>query len=124
MGSHEKLLKNQLYIIEIDLSSAHGCAVDFSFNYNTKMEEEYNNAEVGEENPYEDYMVSLNDSVDTAITLMTGRIKTRLAFLEIAGADKENIEKSKKKWTEDILSFLVDKGSFSKESKESLLEIL
>jgi hypothetical protein len=88
------------------------------------MEEYNNNVEVGEENPYEDYMVSLEDSVDTAVTLMTGRIRTRMAFLEIAGAQKEKLEASKKKWIGDILEFLTDKGVFSKASKESLLEIL
>lgn len=88
------------------------------------MEEYNNNAEVGEENPYEDYMVDLNDSADTAVSLMTGRIKTRLAFLEQFGATKEKLDNSKKKWIGDILEFLVDKGVFSKASKESLLEIL
>lgn len=85
---------------------------------------EYNNNETVGENPYEDYMVSLEDSVDTAITLMTGRIKTRLAFLEIAGASEEDLAKSKRKWLGDILEFLVDKGTISKESKESLLGVL
>lgn len=91
------------------------------------MEETYNNNEaMGEDtdNHYEDYMVSLADSVDTAVTLMTGRIKTRLAFLEQFGSSKDKLEISRKKWIGDILSFLVDKGVFSKESKESLLEIL
>jgi hypothetical protein len=89
------------------------------------MEEEYNNnMEVEEENPYEDYMVSLNDSVDTAITLMVGRIKTRLSFLDIAGASKEDLDKSKKRWIGDILSFMVDKGIISTVAKAALLEIL
>lgn len=90
------------------------------------MEETYNNNEaMGEDNNhYEDYMVSLNDSVDTAVPLMVNRIKTRLSFLSQFGSSEEELEISRKKWIGDILSFLVDKGVFSKESKESLLEIL
>lgn len=87
------------------------------------MTEYNNNTEVGE-NPYEDYMVSLNDTIDTAILVMTGRIKTRLSFLEVMGVTKDDIDKSRKKWTEDIISFMVDKGVFSNEAKASLLEIL
>lgn len=87
------------------------------------MTEYNNNTEVGE-NPYEDYMVSLNDTIDTAMLVMTGRIKTRLAFLEIAGASKEKLEASKKKWLEDVFTFMVDKGAISEDSKESLLELL
>lgn len=87
------------------------------------MEEYNNNVEVGE-NPYEDYMVSLDDTVDTAVIVMSNRIKTRLAFLEIAGASKEKQDESKNKWIGDILSFMVDKGILSNEAKASLLEIL
>jgi hypothetical protein len=91
------------------------------------MEEAYNNNEaMGEDNGnhYEDYMVSLNDSVDTAVTLMANRIKTRLSFLAQFGSSKEKLEVSKKKWIGDILSFMEDKGVLSKVAKAALLEIL
>lgn len=91
------------------------------------MEETYNNNEaMGEdnENHYEDYMVSLNDSADAAIPLMVNRIKTRLSFLGQFGASEEKLNSSKKKWIGDILTFMVDKGIISKVAKASLLEIL
>ena len=90
------------------------------------MEETYNNEAMGEdnENHYEDYMVSLNDSADDAIPLMVNRIKTRLSFLRQFGASEEKLNSSKKKWVGDILSFMVDKGIISKVAKASLLEIL
>lgn len=87
------------------------------------MTEYNNNTEVGE-NPYEDYMVSLDDTVDTAVIVMSNRIKTRLAFLEIAGASKEKQDESKKKWIGDVLSFMMDKGIISNDAKESLLDVL
>ena len=87
------------------------------------MEEYNDNMEVGE-NPYEDYMVDIADSVDAAIPIMVGRIKTRLAFLEQFGASKEKLESSKTKWIGDILTFMVDKGVISNVAKASLLEIL
>lgn len=87
---------------------------------------EYNNTEVGEEayNPYSDYMVSTEDTVDTAVKLMVGRIKTRIDFLEQFGAPKEKLESSKKKWVGDILSFMTDKGILSDDAKVLLLGIL
>ena len=91
------------------------------------MEETYNNNEaMGEDNGnhYDDYMVSLDDSLDTAVVVMANRIKTRLSFLEQFGSSKEKLAASKKKWIGDILSFMVDKGVLSKVAKAALLEIL
>lgn len=89
------------------------------------MEEAYNNEAMGEdENRYEDYMVSLDDSLDTAVVTMVNRIKTRLSFLGQFGASEEKLNSSKKKWIGDILTFMTDKGILSNEAKASLLEIL
>lgn len=90
------------------------------------MDKYNNNEKVLEEdyNPYSDYMVSTEDTVDTAVRLMVGRIKTRLDFLEQFGAPKEKIDSSRKKWIEDILSFMTDKGILSDDAKVLLLEIL
>lgn len=85
-----------------------------------------NNEAVGEEdyNPYSDYMVSPEDSVDTAVKVMVGRIKTRLSFMEHFGASKEKLDSSRKKWVGDILTFMTDKGILSDDAKALLLGIL
>lgn len=89
------------------------------------MQEEYNNEAVGEDKGgYEDYMVNLNDSIDTAMIVMANRIKTRLSFLEKFGSSKEKLDSSRKKWIGDILSFMVDKGTISNEAKAALLNVL